>query len=71
MRDPYEVLGLSRSATDAEIKRAYRKLAKENHPDLKPGDEEAATRFKQAQAAYDLLKKAEERRVALGETSES
>ena len=44
------------------VKAAYRKLAKENHPDLKPGDNEAAQTFKQVQAAYDVLRKAEERR---------
>lgn len=53
------------------IKAAYRKLAKENHPDLKPGDAEADTRFKQVQAAYDVLRKAEERRIALGASAGS
>jgi DnaJ-class molecular chaperone len=48
------------------IKAAYRRLAKENHPDLKPGDEEAAKRFQQVKAAYDVLRAAEDRRVALG-----
>ena len=59
---------LDSDAEFAEVKAAYRKLAKENHPDLKPGDEEADVRFKQVQAAYDVLKKAEERRLALGES---
>ncbi|HYI43515.1 MAG TPA: DnaJ domain-containing protein, partial [Sphingomicrobium sp.] len=44
------------------VKAAYRRLAKENHPDLKPGDEEAAKRFHKVQAAYDVLRRAEERR---------
>ena len=48
------------------IKAAYRRLAKANHPDLKPGDAEAAKRFTQVKAAYDVLNKAEERRLALG-----
>ena len=50
--------------TDADftaIKAAYRRLAKEHHPDLKPGDEAAAKRFQQIQAAYDVLRRAEER----------
>ena len=66
-----DALELDDEADFSAIKAAYRKLAKANHPDLKPGDEEAATRFKQAQAAYDVLKKAEERRVALGDVSEA
>ncbi len=59
--DPYSVLGVSKDATDAEIKKAYRRIAKECHPDLKPGDAEAEARFKAAAAAYDLLKDAETR----------
>jgi len=49
-----------------EIKAAYRRLAKANHPDAAPGDAEAAGRFQAVQAAYDVLKKAEERRVGSG-----
>lgn len=54
--DPYSVLGVAKDASDAEIKKAYRRIAKECHPDLKPGDAEAEAKFKAAAAAYDLLK---------------
>ena len=53
--DPYEVLGVSRTASQDEIRKAYRKLAKESHPDLHPGDRQAEERFKRVTAAYDLL----------------
>lgn len=49
------------------VKAAYRRLAKENHPDVNQGDDEAAKRFQQVQAAYDVLRKAEERRAELSE----
>ncbi|MEM7059942.1 MAG: DnaJ C-terminal domain-containing protein [Pseudomonadota bacterium] len=62
MSDPYEILGLSRNATDAEIKKAYRKLAKELHPDLNPGDTAREESFKRVSAAYDLLGNPEKRR---------
>jgi len=55
MRDPYEVLGVGRSASDGEIKKAYRKLAKELHPDLNPDDQKTAERFKEVSAAYKIL----------------
>ena len=60
-RDYYEVLGVQKGATDAEIKKAYRKLAKENHPDLHPGDKEAEARFKEANEAYEVLSDADKR----------
>ncbi len=60
--DPYSVLGVAKDASDAEIKKAYRKIAKECHPDLKPGDAEAEAKFKAAAAAYDLLKDPETRK---------
>jgi DnaJ-class molecular chaperone len=54
-RSLYDRLGVGRSASDAEITKAYRKLAKECHPDLKPGDKKAEERFKEISAAYDIL----------------
>ena len=53
--DPYRVLGVSKDATDAEIKRTYRKLARQHHPDRNPGDAAAEERFKAIQAAYDQI----------------
>jgi hypothetical protein len=60
-----ELLELESDSSFREIKAAYRRLAKANHPDAAPGDAEAAGRFQAIQAAYDVLRKAEERRVAL------
>ncbi len=56
MRDPYEVLGVSRSASDEEITRQYRKLAKQYHPDLNPDNPEAAEKMSEINAAYDAIK---------------
>ena len=61
MRDPYDVLGLSRSASEQDIKRAYRKLAKENHPDRHPGDAGAQAKFTEINAAYEILGDKEKR----------
>ncbi len=60
-RDYYEVLGVQKTATDAEIKKAYRKLAKENHPDMNPGDKSAEGRFKEINEAYEVLSDAGKR----------
>jgi molecular chaperone DnaJ len=61
-RDYYEVLGVDRSADDATIKKAYRKLAKKYHPDANPGDAEAEKKFKEASEAYAVLSDSEKRR---------
>lgn len=55
MKDPYQVLGVARTASADEIKKAYRKLARSMHPDLNPGNKQAEDRFKEISAAYDLL----------------
>jgi len=54
-RDPYEVLGIEPEATKAEIRKAYRRLAKQHHPDANPGDAATAERFKEVQQAYESL----------------
>ena len=62
MKDPYEVLGVERTATPDEIRKAYRKLAKKLHPDINPGDKAGEARFKEISAAYDILSDEEKRR---------
>ncbi|KAA0253668.1 MAG: J domain-containing protein [Acidobacteria bacterium] len=62
MRDLYEVLGVPRTASEAEIKRAYRRLARRHHPDVNPGDTSAQSRFQEIAAAYEVLKDPERRR---------
>lgn len=56
IQDPYKVLGVSPNATDDEVKKAYRELTKKYHPDLNPGDEYAARKMNEINAAYDQIK---------------
>lgn len=62
MKDPYEILGVAPTTSSADIQKAYRKLAKESHPDLNPGDKAAEDKFKEIAGAYDLLSDAEKRK---------
>src|SRR6185312_13084539 len=55
MKDPYQILGVAKSASEAEIKKAFRALAKKHHPDTHPGDEKAKQRFQEISGAYDIL----------------
>ncbi len=61
-KDYYQVLGVSETADAKDITRAYRKLARENHPDANPGDAAAEERFKEISAAYDVVGDAEKRK---------
>jgi DnaJ-class molecular chaperone len=61
VEDPYVVLGVARDASPDDVRRAYRKLAKQHHPDLNPGNKVAEDRFKQVAAAHDLLSDPEQR----------
>ena len=60
-RDYYEVLGIQKGASDSEIKKAYRQVAKKYHPDMNPGDKEAEAKFKEATEAYEVLSDSDKR----------
>src|ERR1041384_7857927 len=55
MKDPYSLLGVSKTASSEEIKKAYRKLAKKLHPDMNPGDKKAEERFKEVSSAFEII----------------
>jgi molecular chaperone DnaJ len=61
-KDFYKILGVTKGVSDADLKKAYRKLAKANHPDLHPGDQAAESRFKDVSEAYDVLSDVTERK---------
>ena len=72
MSDPYKTLGVAKSATEAEIKKAFRSLAKKHHPDAHPGDEKAKQRFQELSSAYDVLGDKDKRaKFDAGEIDES
>src|SRR5690348_4573931 len=62
MKDPYEVLGVPRTASADDIRQAYRKLARKHHPDLNPGDKAAEAKFKEINEANEVLSDAEKRK---------
>ena len=68
MEDPHRILGVSPDASEEEIKRAYRKLAKKYHPDLNPGDAEAARKMQEINAAYEQLQNPKARNAAYDRT---
>ncbi|MGB8139250.1 MAG: DnaJ domain-containing protein, partial [Pseudolabrys sp.] len=63
MRDPYEVLGVSKGASEADIKSAYRRLAKKLHPDANKHDPKAATHFAELNAAYEIVSDGDKRKA--------
>ena len=67
INDPYKVLGVSPDATDEQIKQAYRRLAKKYHPDLNPGDETAAKKMQEVNAAYEQIKNPEKASASQGQ----
>src|SRR3989338_3957050 len=72
MKDPYQALGIAKTATQDEIKNAYRSIAKKNHPDLNPGNKEREAKFKDAAAAYERIGTPEARaKFDRGETDEA
>src|SRR2546426_11371454 len=62
-RDYYEVLGILKSASEADVKKAYRRLARKLHPDVNPGDKTSQKKFQEVQEAYDVLRDSEKRRA--------
>src|SRR5215210_6998155 len=62
VKDPYKTLGVDKKASDEDIKKAYRKLARQYHPDRNPDNPQAEERFKEVQQAYDILSDAEKRK---------
>ena len=71
MSDPYRVLGVSPDASEEEIKKAYRRLAKKYHPDLNPGDREAAQKMQQINAAYEQLQNPGQRNAAYDQAQQN
>nr|MBA2362813.1 J domain-containing protein [Chloroflexia bacterium] len=61
-KDYYQVLGIERSTSEGDVRSAYRKLARQFHPDVNPGNPEAETRFKEVNEAYQVLSDAEKRK---------